>query len=210
MTRLGVVRFKVRVETNQVMKHGFKSASERRSISVRAELGLKPADPLSARQLAAYLNVAVLGVDQVPGVTPALLGHLLGSDPESWSAFTVAPPEMTLIVLNTAHSPARQESDLMHEASHLLCEHEPSELVTIPGLDLPIRTFNKAQEEEADWLAGCLLLPRPVLELAMRRGLSDFQIAEEYGASYQMIRYRRGVTGVALQKSRWKGRRQPV
>jgi Zn-dependent peptidase ImmA (M78 family) len=115
-------------------------------------------------------------VDCLPGVTPELLGQLTGPDDESWSAFTVAPPEMTLIVLNSAHIPARQESDLMHECSHLLCQHRPAELVTIPGLELPLRTFDPIQEEEADWLAGCLLLPRPAIELAVRRGMSDFQI----------------------------------
>src|ERR1700694_402211 len=48
---------------------------------------------------------------------------------------------------------------------------------------------NEDQEQEADWLAGCLLLPRDALLAIRRRRLSDEETCSEYGVSPAMLRF---------------------
>jgi len=51
----------------------------------------------------------------------------------------------------------------MHELAHLIIGHEPARVVVSPDMILAVRTYDQGQEEEAAWLSGCLLLPRPAL-----------------------------------------------
>jgi Zn-dependent peptidase ImmA (M78 family) len=59
--------------------------------------------------------------------------------------------------------------------------------------------YNKYQEAEADWLAGCLLLPRAALVRIRRQGINDSAAAAEYGVSLRMLQYRMSMTGVNRQ-----------
>jgi Zn-dependent peptidase ImmA (M78 family) len=58
------------------------------------------------------------------------------------------------------------------------------------------------QEEEANWLAGCLLLPRPLLLTAVRRGQSADELAAANGVSPQMAQFRLNASGVYFQAGR--------
>ena len=71
-----------------------------------------------------------------------------------------------------------------------------------PSTDLALRTHDKAQEEEANWLAGSLLLPREVLLHMKSTGLSDESACRQYGVSAKMLSYRMNVSGVNLQQRR--------
>ncbi len=90
----------------------------------------------------------------------------------------------------------------MHELSHVLCNHEPGNIIPRGVLPFATRTYDAAQEEEATWLGACLKLPREALIWAVRRGMSDRQIADHFLASTDLVRFRRGVTGVDLQIAR--------
>jgi Zn-dependent peptidase ImmA (M78 family) len=68
---------------------------------------------------------------------------------------------------------------------------------TIGGLTF--FTCDPEEEQEANWLAGCLLLPRRLLYLAARRGLRGTEIAQEYNVSEQMASFRLRTTGVLRQ-----------
>lgn len=119
--------------------------------------------------------------------------------PESgWSAVTLELPQeqLKLIILNDTHSLARQSSDLTHELAHHLCGHAPSSLeVSQEGL-MMLESYSRKDEEEADWLSGCLLLPRPAL-MHIKRNIADERSAvSEYMVSVAMLRYRLDVTGV--------------
>jgi Zn-dependent peptidase ImmA (M78 family) len=90
----------------------------------------------------------------------------------------------------------------MHELSHVLLGHEPARVdVTEDGL-LMLNTFDRLQEEEANWLAGCLLLPRNALMAIRGRGLDLRTAARNFGVSLDMLRYRLNVTGVEYQLAR--------
>src|SRR5258705_9198107 len=57
----------------------------------------------------------------------------------------------------------------------------------------------RQQEEEADWLSGCLLLPREALINIKRRRIAEANAATEYGVSVKMLNYRLAMTGVNWQ-----------
>ena len=62
-----------------------------------------------------------------------------------------------------------------------------------------IRSYDGRQEEEASWLSGCLLLPRPALLTIAGSDLSLDEGAARYGVSVRLLKYRTDVTGVRAQ-----------
>jgi Zn-dependent peptidase ImmA (M78 family) len=130
-------------------------------------------------------------------MTPAEISQLTEKDPWAWSAVSGTYDGTTFVLVNNAHSPVRQESDLHHEAAHLIRGDRPSRIITADGLTL--REYDTDAESEAGWLAGCLHLPRAALLRALRHGEDDLAIAEKYLASAEMIRFRKSVTGIERQ-----------
>jgi hypothetical protein len=130
-------------------------------------------------------------------MTAADIAQLTQTDPTSWSAITGGYDGLTFVIVNDAHSPARQESNLHHEAAHLIREHRPSRILKIHGLTL--REYDTDAEAEAEWLAGCLHIPRTALLAAVRQGNDDSAIGQKFVASNDMVRFRRSVTGIDRQ-----------
>ena len=189
-----------------MFRHGFKSWCERIALERRTELGLKPDDRLDPRLLAEHLGITVLQPSAIPGLSQKSLTQLLETDRDGWSAITLRQDTRSLIVLNTAHSAARQVSDLMHELAHILLAHTPSRVDVTVDMYLLLRTHDHAQEDEANWFAGCLLLPRPAVLDIHRRKEPAPDAAKRYGVSVEMMNYRLQVTGVAIQERRLKAR----
>jgi Zn-dependent peptidase ImmA (M78 family) len=103
-----------------------------------------------------------------------------------------------MIVHNDAHHPHRQASNISHEVSHCLLDHEPAPLLSVTGC----RYWNDTFEAEADWLAGVLLVPRDGGLILMKRGWSVSTIAEHFGVSEHLCRWRLNQTGVMYQTRR--------
>ncbi len=181
------------------MRHGFKTWAERQAIGLRRALDLPPHAPLPAARLAAHLGITIVGPDRIPGLTVKRIRQLLQVDPSGWSAVTISTDGIVLIIHNTAHAPCRQESDLMHEQGHIICKHEPAQMVGLGNLPWALRTYDADQEEEAAWLGGCLQLPRESLLWALQCGMDDAMLVDHFGASIDMVRYRRQKTGVDRQ-----------
>lgn len=59
-----------------------------------------------------------------------------------------------------------------------------------------VASYDKQQEEEADWLSGTLLLPRDALVSVANMVLGEEETAVRYGVSISMLRYRMNVTAV--------------
>jgi Zn-dependent peptidase ImmA (M78 family) len=74
----------------------------------------------------------------------------------------------------------------MHEISHLLIGHKPSRFDITEDNLLLLRYCDGDQEEEANWLAGSLLLPREALLHIRRKKLSDAEATKLYHTSKQM------------------------
>ena len=100
-----------------------------------------------------------------------------------------------IVVMNTAHSPARQASSLMHECAHLILNHEPVEAGQVANGLLMVSGYRPQQEGEADWLAGALLLPRVALLAIIQGGMPPHDAARTYGVSEDMLRMRLNLYG---------------
>ncbi len=191
-----------------VLERGFKSWAERLSEGVRRDLGIPPAGVLRPDRLAAYLAVELLTPHDIPGIPPEVLDQLLEKDPWGWSATTQIVGKRTIVIINPRHSAGRRASNVMHEMAHLLLDHEPSKIMLLHDGSLVMRTFDQRQEDEANWLSGCLLLPRVALLRVVRERKNAEEIAAAFGVSEVLVNYRVRITGVAAQaKSASRSRR---
>ncbi len=177
------------------LKHGFKANAERTAKRYRQELSLASADPLDPRALAGHLKVTI--VDAATLVPLAELEELERIQAYSFSAATFEIHDRKIIVVNPIRGRGRQNSDIAHELSHIILEHDLSEVRELAGM--PFRTCKPDEEEEATALGGTLLLPRDLIVSAARRGASIEGIADQYSVTVEMARFRYNTTGVAKQ-----------
>lgn len=187
-----------------MFRRGFKTSSEETALKIRRKLELAPHAPVDPAAIARLLAIPVLILTELSELPDEICLRLMQDHSGAWSAITVSDGNRHLIVLNPTHAPTRTNSSLAHELSHVILSHEPSMMFVTPQSGVSLRTYNKDQEDEANWLAGCILLPRDALVHIRRRGLTDDQIATEYGVSPAMFRFRINATGVDLQAHRTK------
>ena len=178
---------------------GFKTRCENIAQSVRSDLDLHPSDPLPATELATYLGVRVIIPSDIAGMSGASLRTLMVDEPTDWSALTVSGSGGTLVICNPNNSPRRRESDIAHELAHLLLRHSPSILMFAPDGTWTLRSYDEQQEQEAAWLSGCLLLPRPALLKIAALRLNPREATRHYGVSERLLKYRTEITGVKRQ-----------
>ena len=191
------------------MRRGFKSWCENASGEYRAHLGLELADPLDPRDLARHLNVLVWTPHDVPRLSNRSIDQLTRVDPNSWSAVTVAAGGgQNLVIVNSAHAPTRQRSSLAHELAHVILNHRPASTRVSEKGFLFRDHYDAEQEEEADWLAGALLLPRGGLLSVYRRTSSSEVIGRILGVSPKLVDWRLRMTGILTQARRAGQRRR--
>ena len=187
------------------LRRGFKSECERIAERVRAQAHLSTGAQVTPETLAEHLDVEVLAGDALIPLTGFKELHKLQAD--AFSACTFPPIDgRTVVVYNPLSSIGRRNSDVAHELAHILLGHELSRIETIG--ESTFLSCDPQQEEEAGWLAGCLLLPRELLLWEVRRGRCAAAIAEKYEVSEDMAVYRIRVTGV-LRQTRQR-RRSPA
>ena len=180
------------------LRRGFKSNAAALAREVRYELGLDQMDGLDPHQLALHLDIPIFPLSTLSSNLPGAR-HFMSVEREAFSALTVFDGHRRTIVHNDSHSKARQNSNLMHELSHGLLLHEPA-----PALDslTGCRNWNDLNEEEADWLAGELLVTSE-MALAVARGqLTKWQARESFCVSELMLRWRINKTGAARRVQR--------
>ncbi len=180
-------------------RYGFKKWSDDTSIALRKELGLYPSSPLCAFDLCKHLEIPLFVPDDIKGLSEKHLNNLLGKGNNHWSAATIPVNDKFLIIHNPTHTSARQQSNLMHELAHIICKHKIPENKTNLGVSGFLRNYDEAQENEAEWFGACLQLPRPALIWALKKKMSEDEIAKHFNASKEMVRYRIGITGVKKQ-----------
>jgi Zn-dependent peptidase ImmA (M78 family) len=183
------------------VRHGFKAKSERTAISARTTLGLKAHAPIDPWKYADHLKVMVLEFGKL-GLPPRTVQQLTVIDGDSWSAMALRVEGVSAIVINPAHALTRQRNDLMHELAHIELLHPPARVeVSETGL-LLLSDYSDEQEQEADWLAGAMLLPREGLVRLRAGRQSTEEIAAYYGVSEQLCEWRLRMTGVDAQMRR--------
>ena len=180
------------------LRRGFKSEAERIAQGVRSELGMGAAQMVTPEVLAELLGVEVCSGDEL--ISRKRFVELEEIQESAFSACTFRPSNgRVVVVYNPISPPTRKRSDLAHELAHILLDHDLSRIEKLG--DITFITCDATQEEEAAWLAGCLLLPRNLLLMEVRRGSSVGEIARKCGVSESLTRYRVNVTGVARQSA---------
>lgn len=177
------------------MRRGFKAQAERRSIELRQELGLRDRDGLSMDLLADRLGAELRSAADLIDINR--LQQIEDLQPGAFSACTFEIGDRRVIVWSPLSSPGRTQSDIAHELSHLDLKHKVQEVKTVG--DLTFFGCDPDEEQEANWQAGCFLLPRPLLVAELRVGNTAAGIAEKYSVSVQMAQYRIRATGVERQ-----------
>ncbi len=158
-------------------------------------MGLRPTEPLDSIELAKHVGAEVRSADQL--TTLAKLETLEEIQPGAFSACTFDLGGRHVIVYSPLATVGRRQSDIAHEASHILLGHSVKEVIQVAGLSF--FTCDPDEEQEANWLAGCLLLPRKLLYNAAKRGLDAARIVEHYNVSEPMAAFRLRTTGVVRQ-----------
>ena len=98
----------------------------------------------------------------------------------------------------------RQNSNLAHELAHSMLQHPAT-----PALDdRGCRDWNQDIEDEAEWLAGVLLITEDATLSIVRLGWSKDQAAEYFNVSKQMVQRRLNATGAVQRENRTKNFRR--
>jgi IrrE N-terminal-like domain len=182
------------------VRRGFKAEAERLAARLRGEMKVAPDARLDVYQLARHLGVIVRNADEL--VPIAELKRLDELQPGCFSAAIFHLPNGSVVAVTNPlnDSRARRDSDLAHELAHVILKHAPVQVDRLG--DLTFFDCNPEQEKEANWLAGCLLLPRPLLLRSARQGLTPHQVAEINAVSIEMAQFRLNTSGVYLQIKR--------
>jgi IrrE N-terminal-like domain len=179
------------------LRHGFKAEAERIALRERAALGLTATDRLDPRDLAAQRTVAVTPLGQLRALIPDDVEHLLVVDGSCFSAATVIRDGKAMVIYNEAHAPTRLANTIAHELAHLILEHEPTNAFDAFGN----RNFPSELEDEANWLAACLLVPKDgVQPILVSHGNDVARAAAHFGVSPQLMQWR-------VNATRWRPRR---
>ena len=189
-----------------MFRRGFKTWCESVSLDLRNDLGIGDAAPLPSQELAVHLDAELWSPQELVGLSDEALKVVHGES-DDWSAATVLLDGAAAVIYNPWHSAGRRSSDIMHELSHILLKHDPATVILSADGRLAFRSFHKDQEDEADWLFGCLLLPRPALLHIAATGMTDEEATAAYVVSNDLLVYRRNITGVAAQL-RYRRRRR--
>lgn len=181
------------------LDRGFKSRSERTSLAFRRELGLESQDRLKPEVLAEHLSVGLWTPNNIEGLPGDIVHQLIDKDPWGWSAVSFTASGENFVIYNPRKSSGRRASDITHELVHFILDHEPAKIVLSIELEIGMRSFDQKQEDEANWLAWALLLPRPGLVQARINGSSVQKIAQQFGVAESLVNMRMRLTGVDAQ-----------
>lgn len=178
-------------------QRGFKTWANKIAGDTRAELGLGPYDRLDPKVLAEVLAIPVIDLSGLRADAPTV-AHLLIVETSVFSALTVFDGTRRAIVHNDSHAPVRQNSNISHELSHGLLAHPPTPAMDDTGC----RIWNADIEDEANWLAGCLLISEAAA-LAIAKGRWTAQEAAlRFAVSEHMVRFRMNATGARARVQR--------
>jgi IrrE N-terminal-like domain len=183
------------------LRRGFKTQAEKRSADARQTLQIGLDAPLDPWAYAKHLGVIVLDFAAL-GLCAKSVQQLTVNDSDSWSAMTINEDGKLGIVLNPAHALTRQRCDLMHELGHVDLRHPPGRIEVSRNNLLLLSDYSEEHEEEADWYAGAMLLPRTGLIRFRLRQKGAAEIATYYGVSEALCNWRLRMTGVEIQLRR--------
>ena len=174
------------------MQRGFKAYAEKLAVQVRIEMGIPAHGKLCAFRLTEHLGIPTVGFSRLAvgaksaGVTDKQLTAL----ENEVHGMCIPLGTGHAILYNDRNQATRQQSDIAHEASHILLRHPLADIVS--GA---VSQRSKELEEEAAHLGGVLLLPMPATLHILQQRMPIGVAAAEYGISTEMVTYRCNVSG---------------
>lgn len=165
---------------------------EQLGLRVRSFLKLEIHDKLDPIKLAETIGLKVVRLDAVEGLSDEVR-HILTDPSHKWSGATLPelPDGTHIVLLNSEQSPRRQAVTLMEEVCHVLLGHRHSRISLSADLrDGNHRDYNKQIEEEAYSVGAAALVPYRSLACDLSRGFSLQIIANHFGVSVALIKYR--------------------
>jgi len=189
------------------LRRGFRKEAEEYAEEFRAELGLRPNEPLHCKDLANHLAIPVQDLSNHPTISGDLKSYFACSGRDCFSAATLCNGLRREILLNDSHHPNRQNSSIMHEISHILLGHpaKPPLLKNNRGKKDSCRNFDPVLEREANELGFTLLIPKVAALNAVENYSSIDEAANFYGVSKVLLDYRIKISDArrwALNRSR--------
>ncbi len=187
------------------LPHGFKAQANRIAVGLRAQMGLAAYDPIDLDALAGWLRVSVVYLSDFAESCPDQVAQLTCRDSAGFSAMIFPIGDgRSIAIVNDAHSPGRQNSSLAHELAHHLLLHSPEEVNNCAGC----REFEGGVENEANFLAGCILIPNEAARHIVRSRIDASAAQLRYGVSDRMLEWRLNVSGARIQRRRAQRRRK--
>lgn len=173
---------------------------ERCAIAAKRVFGLPAGAAVDPVEVARSIGVPIVATAEDFAALPEpMRSQMLGS--REWSAGTLEGPRGSLIILNPIHAPTRLKVTLAEEISHLVMGHPPSEIDTGTG----VRSYNATVEQEAFGVGGALVMPYGRVFELVKAGESVHMIAQAFGVSASMARYRINRTGLSRMHKKRAG-----
>ena len=185
------------------LPRGFKTKANRISVGLRHQAGLPADAPIDPVRLAARFGFPVVPITMFADICPKHVAQLVEADKRAFSASLLPLGDRRIILLNDGHSPRRRNSDLAHEVAHALLAHPPTQPFDHAGC----RNFDKDMEEEANCLAGHILIPNEAAQKIVWSERDLEAVCDEYGVSRRMLEYRLNTSGARKRRARWQQRR---
>jgi Zn-dependent peptidase ImmA (M78 family) len=169
------------------VRRGFVAEAELIALREREMIGVGLLEALDPKLLARHRQIKVVTLASFAEVIAADVEHLLVTDSACFSAATVIRDGRAMIVYNESHARGRCANSIAHELAHLILEHPASNAFDAFGN----RNFPKGLEDEATWLAACLLVPKEAIVPVLSFHDNDLDAAAaQFGVSVPLLRWR--------------------
>jgi transcriptional regulator with XRE-family HTH domain len=167
-----------------------KEELEQTAEKFRKDLGQADDEALDSLRLQVD-GVTVVRVSDTNCLSPAIAQRLRGDAVSEWSAMSVPldpAHESWAVLLNDGHTVERQRVTVLEEFWHILLGHKLTKIARIA--EAYGRTYDKAEEHDAFYLASATLLPKSAVTKAVSQKTPSDQIARMFGTSPELVDYR--------------------
>jgi IrrE N-terminal-like domain len=181
------------------LPRGFRAMANRIALALRIQAKLAPEAPIDLVSLSARLGLSLVPLSSFAGERARQVHQLGVRDVEAFSALLLPiRPRQRIILINDNHSLERQNSSIAHEISHALLAHPPPLLFDDAGR----RYADQAIEDEANCLAGHILIPNEAAWHIVRSRMAREAACRTYGASPTMLEFRLNKSGARIRFAR--------
>lgn len=159
-------------------------------VKFRADLKLGTMDSIDSLQIDVE-GVRVVKLTESDCFDGRTLRKLREDACSEWSAMSVPLDqnmEKWAVLLNDCHTPERQRVTLLEEYWHILMGHKLTKVARVA--EVYGRTYDKAEEHDAYYLASATLLPKKAVQTAVGKGQTSVEIARRFGTSAELVEYR--------------------